>query len=109
MFGIKAGDGWDGARASATTLEFSGGVASQRHTAFRAYGSIEESIVDFANLLKTSPRYRGAMSTGGNAQAYVNSIGQAGYATDPDYANKLHEILNGGTLRMALSMGSTKL
>jgi flagellar protein FlgJ len=109
MFGIKAGDSWDGARASASTLEFSGGVATQRHTAFRAYGSIEESVADFANLLKTSPRYRAAVSAGGNAQAYINSIGQAGYATDPEYTNKLNEILNGGTLALALNFGSTRL
>jgi flagellar protein FlgJ len=109
MFGIKAGDSWDGARASASTLEFSGGVATQRHTAFRAYGSIEDSVADFANLLKSSPRYRAAIAAGGNAQAYINSIGQAGYATDPEYTNKLNQILNGGTLHMALNLGSTRL
>ena len=51
MFGIKADDAWNGARAGANTVEFSGGVATQRHTAFRAYGSIEESVSDFARLL----------------------------------------------------------
>jgi flagellar protein FlgJ len=109
MFGVKAGENWDGARAGASTLEFSGAVASQRHTAFRAYDSIEDSVDDFANLLKTSPRYRAAITAGADAQAYVNSIGHAGYATDPEYANKLNEILHGGTLRMALNLGSTKL
>ena len=81
----------------------------QRQTAFRAYGSIQESVSDFANLLKGSPRYRNAIAAGGNAQAYVNSIGQSGYATDPEYANKLNDILNGSTLRMALNVGSKKL
>ena len=51
MFGIKAGEEWSGARAVADTVEFNGGVATQRRTAFRAYGSIEESVGDFANLL----------------------------------------------------------
>ncbi|MGC2029502.1 MAG: glucosaminidase domain-containing protein, partial [Steroidobacteraceae bacterium] len=109
MFGIKADDGWAGARAVASTVEFSGGVATQRQTAFRAYGSIQESVSDFANLLKGSHRYRNAIAAGGNAQAYVNSIGQSGYATDPEYANKLNDILNGSTLRMALNVGSKKL
>jgi flagellar protein FlgJ len=103
MFGIKADDSWEGARAGANTVEFSAGVATQRHTAFRAYGSIEESVSDFANLLKGSPRYRQTVAAGGTAQAYVNSIGQSGYATDPQYSHKLNEILNGGTLRMALN------
>jgi flagellar protein FlgJ len=110
MFGIKADDSWDGARASANTVEFSGGVATQRHTAFRAYGSIEESVSDFANLLQGSPRYRNAVAVGANAQAYVNSMGKSGYATDPEYSNKLNEILNGSTLRLALiNSGSEKL
>jgi flagellar protein FlgJ len=109
MFGIKADDAWAGARAVANTVEFSGGVATQRQTAFRAYGSIQESVSDFANLLKGSHRYRGAIAAGGDAQAYVNSIGQSGYATDPEYANKLNEILNGSTLRMALNVGTRKL
>jgi flagellar protein FlgJ len=109
MFGIKAGEGWDGARASANTVEFSGGVATQRHTVFRAYASIEDSVGDFANLLKGSPRYRNAVAAGGDAQAYVNSIGQSGYATDPEYGNKLNDILNGSTLRMALNASGVKL
>jgi flagellar protein FlgJ len=110
MFGIKADENWDGARASASTVEFSGGVATQRHTAFRAYGSIEESVSDFANLLQSSPRYRNAVATGANAQAYINSIGKSGYATDPEYGNKLNEILNGSTLRLALiNSGDEKL
>ena len=109
MFGIKAGEGWNGARAVADTVEFSGGIATQRRTAFRAYGSIEESVNDFANLLSNSPRYREAISAGGNAQAYVHSIARSGYATDPDYGNKLNEILNGGTLRAALGARTTAL
>jgi flagellar protein FlgJ len=102
MFGIKAGDEWKGARATADTVEFSNGVATQKRTAFRAYGSIEESVNDFANLLKNSPRYREAVAAGNDAQAYIGSIGNSGYATDPAYANKLNQILNSGTLRAAL-------
>jgi peptidoglycan hydrolase FlgJ len=109
MFGIKAGEGWNGARAVADTVEFSGGIATQRRMAFRAYGSIEESVNDFANLLSNSPRYREAVAAGGNAQAYVHSIARSGYATDPEYGNKLNEILNGGTLRAALGARTTAL
>jgi flagellar protein FlgJ len=109
MFGIKAGEGWNGARAVADTVEFSGGVATQRRTAFRAYGSIEESVNDFANLLSNSPRYREAIAAGGSAQAYVHSIARSGYATDPEYGNKLNQILNGDTLRSALGARSIVL
>ena len=58
LFGIKAGDEWTGARATADSMEVINGVATPRRTTFRAYGSIEESVNDFANLLKNSPRYK---------------------------------------------------
>jgi flagellar protein FlgJ len=102
LFGIKADDTWVGARAAANTVEYAGGVATQRQAAFRAYGSIEESVNDFANLLKNSPRYRHAAAAGPDAQAYVDGIGRSGYATDPEYAAKLNDILHGGTLRAAV-------
>ena len=109
LFGVKAGNEWGGARAVADTVEISGGVATQRRTAFRAYGSIEESVSDFANLLATSPRYREAIAAGGNAQAYIQSIAKSGYATDPQYGNKLNQILRSDPLRAALSSRIAKL
>jgi flagellar protein FlgJ len=102
LFGIKADDTWVGARAAANTVEYAGGVATQRQAAFRAYDSIEESVNDFANLLKNSPRYRHAAAAGPDAQAYVDGIGRSGYATDPEYAAKLNDILHGSTLRAAV-------
>jgi flagellar protein FlgJ len=109
LFGVKAGSDWSGARAVAETVEVNAGVAQQSRTAFRAYGSIEESVGDFARLLSSSPRYREAMAAGGSAEAYVQRIAKAGYATDPEYANKLNEVLNSGTLRAALGARLAKL
>jgi flagellar protein FlgJ len=103
MFGIKAGDEWAGARAAADTVEVINGVATPRRTAFRAYGSIEESVNDFANLLKNSPRYRDAIAAGGDVRAYIAGIGKSGYATDPEYANKLNQILNSDTLQASMT------
>jgi peptidoglycan hydrolase FlgJ len=107
LFGIKADENWAGARATASTVEYSGGVATLRHTAFRAYGSVEESVKDFANLLKNSPRYRQAIGAGVSVHGYIQGMGRSGYATDPEYANKLNEILNSGTLRTALLQAGT--
>jgi flagellar protein FlgJ len=109
LFGIKAGDEWSGARATADTLEFANGVATPRRTTFRAYGSIDESVNDFARLLKNSPRYRDAIAAGDEPGAYVDRIGRSGYATDPQYADKLNKILNGGALRAALMPPTAKL
>ena len=103
MFGIKAGDEWSGARATADTVEIAHGVATPKRSAFRAYGSIEDSVSDFASLLKNSPRYREVLAAGGDAGAYIAGMGRSGYATDPDYANKLNKILRGDTLQAALA------
>jgi flagellar protein FlgJ len=98
MFGIKAGEGWTGPKAIADSMEVTNGVAAPKRTAFRSYGSIEESVNDFAALLKNSPRYKDALAAGANASAYVARIGSSGYATDPDYSNKLNEILHGDAI-----------
>ncbi|HEV7357558.1 MAG TPA: glucosaminidase domain-containing protein [Steroidobacteraceae bacterium] len=104
LFGIKAGDEWSGARATADTMEVVNGVATPRRTSFRAYASVEESINDFANLLKNSPRYRDVIAAGRDVNAYVASLGKSGYATDPEYGNKLSQILRSETLTSALSV-----
>jgi flagellar protein FlgJ len=102
LFGVKAGDEWEGARATADTVEYSNGVATPRRSVFRSYGSIEESVSDFANLLKNSPRYRQAIGSGADPRDYIDGIGNSGYATDPDYAHKLTQILNSAVLQAAL-------
>jgi peptidoglycan hydrolase FlgJ len=103
LFGIKAGNEWTGARATADSMEVINGVATPRRTAFRAYASVEESVNDFANLLKNSPRYRDVIAGGRTADAYAVAMGNSGYATDPDYGNKLNQILSSDTLQSALA------
>jgi peptidoglycan hydrolase FlgJ len=103
MFGIKAGDEWRGPRAVADTMEVVDGVATPRRTTFRSYASVEESVNDFMNLIKNSPRYRDVVAAGGSAAAYIAGMGKSGYATDPDYANKLNQILHSDTLQSAVA------
>jgi peptidoglycan hydrolase FlgJ len=109
LFGIKAGSEWTGARATADSMEVINGVATPRRTAFRAYASVEESINDFANLLKNSPRYKDVIAGGGSAESYIAAMGSSGYATDPDYGNKLNQILGSDTLQSALAARVAKL
>jgi flagellar protein FlgJ len=56
---------------------------------FRAYTSPEDSIRDYVGLLKSSPRYAGALGTGSNVEAFARGLARGGYATDPDYVTKL--------------------
>ncbi len=106
LFGIKAGDRWTGGRAVAPTIEFRDGVATARTAAFRAYRSVADSVADFANLLRESPRYHGALSAGENVGAYIEGIAAAGYATDPAYASKLAGVVRSGVFREALRAAS---
>ena len=40
-------------------------------------------------MIRDNPRYAGALNTGSDVQAFANALQRGGYATDPDYANKL--------------------
>jgi flagellar protein FlgJ len=109
LFGIKANDAWRGARAVADSMEVVGGVATPRRSTFRSYGSIEESVKDFAKLLASSPRYQDAIADGADPAAYFDAIGKSGYATDPNYSDKLNHILDSGTIQAVLKPALAKL
>ena len=89
LFGIKATGGWKGATVEATTTEYVGGVARRVVEKFRAYGSYADSFADYARLLTANPRYAASLKSGADAAKFAQSLQQAGYATDPLYANKL--------------------
>ena len=89
LFGIKATGGWKGAISTASTTEFTSGQPVKTSAQFRAYSSYADSLQDFAKLLQTSRRYAGALANSHDAGKYAASLQQAGYATDPHYADKL--------------------
>lgn len=93
LFGIKADARWQGERIAVPTLEYEDGVATKKIQMFRAYGSYEESFDDYANFIKSNPRYENALSVAAMPQQYVAGLQQAGYATDPEYAAKINKIM----------------
>jgi flagellar protein FlgJ len=93
LFGIKAGPGWHGKVVSAVTTEYVGGVPETRVEKFRAYESYADSMRDYARMISTNPRYDKVMAAGGDATRFAQGLQQAGYATDPLYANKLAKII----------------
>lgn len=101
LFGIKAGKNWSGATVEATTTEYVNGQPQQSIERFRAYGSYEEAFRDYANLLRSNPRYSGVIGSQSGTE-FARGLQQAGYATDPMYADKLSRIINGPALRQAL-------
>jgi flagellar protein FlgJ len=89
LFGIKAGDSWRGASVQAPTTEYDQGTPVSTQAAFRSYGGAAQSVEDYVSLLRNSPRYAAALGAGSNVQAFGSGLQRGGYATDPDYVNKL--------------------
>ncbi|HEX7387889.1 MAG TPA: flagellar assembly peptidoglycan hydrolase FlgJ [Castellaniella sp.] len=92
LFGIKAGSNWHGPVVNAMTTEFEDGVPHRVQQPFRAYGSYAESFSDYARLIGNSDRYSGVTSAH-SAEEAARRIQAAGYATDPQYADKLISIM----------------
>ena len=103
LFGIKAGANWRGAVAEVTTTEYVDGQPRKVTAKFRAYASAADSFADYARLMKTSPRYTGVLANATSAQGFAQGLQNAGYATDPAYADKLARTIN-TTLRLQRAM-----
>jgi flagellar protein FlgJ len=99
LFGIKAGQDWKGKVAEVATTEYHNGVASRQVQRFRAYGSYAESFQDYANLLNNNPRYSGVTGQA-DAKVFAQGLQQAGYATDPHYADKLAGVIGSISTRV---------
>ncbi|KQW51899.1 MULTISPECIES: flagellar assembly peptidoglycan hydrolase FlgJ [unclassified Roseateles] len=91
IFGIKATPGWKGKTVDVRTTEVINGQAVKVTAKFRAYGSYDEAFKDYAKLLGSNDRYAKvvAQAQNGNAAGFARGLQQAGYATDPAYAEKI--------------------
>lgn len=89
LFNIKADRSWSGDKVSTQTLEYHQGVPVKENAAFRSYANYEESFNDYVSFLNKNPRYTMALRHGGNNEEFIRGIHQAGYATDPRYADKV--------------------
>lgn len=94
LFNIKAGKNWTGPVVEATTTEYVNGVAQKQVERFRAYGSYAEGFADYARLVTGNARYSGVVGET-DPGAFARGLQDAGYATDPRYAEKLERIISG--------------
>src|SRR5476649_448798 len=92
LYGIKAGSRWRGPTTSAITTKNTNGVAKKVQATFRVYGSYVEAISDYVKLLTSNPRYAQVTAAGTPEQA-AHALQAAGYATDPNYADKLVSVI----------------
>ena len=98
IFGIKANANWKGKVYNAKTQECLDGKVLTNITAyFRAYDSLTESISDYFDLITKLERYRKAC-VAESATECIEAIKNGGYATDPDYVNKILNIIDSNNL-----------
>jgi flagellar protein FlgJ len=93
LFGIKATGNWTGKVVEATTIEYINGKPQKRVEKFRAYDSYADAFKDYANLLRSNPRYEKVLASAHDAHGFAYGLQRAGYATDPHYAEKLSRII----------------
>lgn len=60
---------------------------------FRKYATPEESFTDHASFFLNNPRYNEALKVKDDPVAFLNAIAAAGYATAPNYAATLDEVV----------------
>lgn len=105
LFGIKADSRWSGERVSVNTLEFRDGVGRHERASFRAYSSFEESFNDYVHFLENNPRYAEALSNAQDSENFLQHLQDAGYATDPDYAQKIQGVMHSPIMQRAMAGG----
>jgi flagellar protein FlgJ len=93
LFGIKAGASWHGKVAETMTTEYVGGVPQKVLQKFRAYDNYGDAFRDYAALLRRSPRYEKVIANGQTLTGFSEGLQKAGYATDPNYAEKLSRVI----------------
>lgn len=92
LFGIKADGRWDGPRVSLPTVEFRDGVAQRERATFRSYESFAASFHDYVDFLQSGHRYHQALERAPDGTGFMRGLHEAGYATDPNYADKVLDI-----------------
>ncbi|WP_016582452.1 glucosaminidase domain-containing protein, partial [Yersinia pestis] len=74
------------------TTEYEQGVAKKTKARFRVYGSYVEAVSDYVKLLTQNPRYAHVAAAQSPEQG-AHALQKAGYATDPQYAQKLVSVI----------------
>jgi len=89
FFGIKS-HGRDGGQTLQTS-EFEGGRMVGQPASFRGYESPSQSFQDYGEFIMSNPRYEGVRTANGLGEQIV-AMANSGYATDPQYGEKLASI-----------------
>lgn len=97
LFGVKADRAWKGPTISMDTREVFNGQSVMVPALWRAYPDWAACLDDRVQFFKRNNRYASCFleSTG---EGWCRAVAKAGYATDPDYAEKLLAMIKGRDL-----------
>ena len=109
LFNIKADSRWNGDKVIKSTLEYDNGLAKYEKASFRSYDSYADSFNDYVDFLRTNNRYDDALHSNGDDKLFIKDLHKAGYATDPNYADKILNILNRDSMQIHAKTPSTTL
>ncbi|MBL4830776.1 MAG: flagellar assembly peptidoglycan hydrolase FlgJ [Aliivibrio sp.] len=93
LFNIKADRSWQGEKVSKQTLEVYNNIPVKENAAFRSYDNYQASFNDFVSFLNNNPRYDNALSGSNSSESFIRGIHKAGYATDPNYSDKVLNVM----------------
>ena len=94
LFNIKADPAWKGNKVAVQTLEFHKDIPVQELASFRSYGAFDESFNDYVHFIHSNPRYSKALEASEKPDLYIQGLQNAGYATDPEYSNKVMSVFH---------------
>lgn len=97
FFGVKADYSWAGDKLMMDTREYYDGQWKMVPAPWRKYPDFGACLEDHGDFLRNNPRYEHCF-TAPNSEAFAWAVQRAGYATDPDYANKLIAIMRAHNL-----------
>jgi len=103
LFNIKAHQNWQGESVNKSSLEVEDGVGIHRKSNFRVYQNLQESFKDYIDFITNNQRYDQALQQSNNAERYIEELQQAGYATDPQYAEKVKTIMNSDSFKSVIA------
>jgi hypothetical protein len=108
FFGIKAQPGYSGSHQTLDTQEDYGHGLQNVKQRFRAYEKPEDSFRDWSKLLQQD-NFKSALDPNLDDAGFASALAKGGYATDPNYASKLSNVIAGTRTALGQPAGATVL
>ena len=99
LFGVKADASWHGDVLTMNTREYLKGQWVIVPARWRKYQDWQGCMDDHAAFLHGNPRYHGCFPAK-DGPSFARAVAAAGYATDPQYADKLIAIMRAHNLAL---------